>query len=245
MKTQVVTIANRIPDRSREPYYNYGSWLASLRKFDCEPVVLGIGEPWGGLMTIPRRLRQWLRGGNCKSQVLIMSNCYDVIFTAYPDAVAEKWGGGDEVMFNAEKGLFPRMDLANAFPDQGTPWRYLNSGLYIGKPDCILAMLDAMNMDDICDDHPAQSPLHGSGMVNVNDQGWFQFLYASHAVPIVLDCKCDVFQSLSGCEWDEFDLTGKQIVNKVTKTKPLVFHANGGAKDKMLPDLCRKFGLEP
>lgn len=247
MNTQVVTIANRIPNRRAEPYYNYPAWLASCRRHGCEPTVLGMDEPWGGLMTIPRRLRHWLRGGNCTAKYLIMSNCFDVLFTATPDAVAERWGGGDEVMFNAEKDLFPRADLKAAFPDPGTPWRYLNSGMYIGKPASILGMLDAMNMDDIHDDYVSQDDLHGgtNRWIHVNDQGWFQFLYAARCVPIVLDSKCEVFQSFSGCTWDEFDTTGDKVINKVTGTKPLILHFNGGSKNEMLPEICRKFGYEP
>lgn len=246
-KVEVVSVANRVPDRSREPYYNYDAFVDGLRKFDSAPSVIGLGEPWGGLMTIPRRMRQWLREGRCRSEVLIFSNCFDVVFAAHPEEVAARWGGGDEVMFNAEKDLFPRGDLKNAFPDMGFPWRYLNSGLYIGKPGNILAMLEAMNMDDIADDHRADDDLHGGAgkMVHVNDQGWFQFLFAAHPVPMTLDCKCEAFQSLSSCTWDEFDLSKNKIVNKVTGTTPLVFHANGAAKNEMLPDLCRKFGLVP
>lgn len=249
MKTCVVTVADRIPDRSREPYYNYGAWLESLHRLGVEPTVLGIGELWRGLMTIPRRVRHWIKGGHCKTKYVIMSNCFDVLFLAHPDAVIERWGGGDEVIFNAEKDLFPRHDLRYAFPDPGTPWRYLNSGFYMGKTECVLAMLESMNMDDLADDHHAETPWHGSAqgqMVHPNDQGWFQFLYAARPVPMTLDSKCEVFQSFSNCTWDEFDLSQSgKIKNRVTGTHPLVLHCNGGAKDAMLPDLCRKFGFQP
>lgn len=248
---EVVGVANRVPDRKAEPYYYFESFVESLRRFDAAPSVIGLGEPWGGLMTIPRRVRQWLRAGMCRCEILIFSNCFDVVFTAPPDEVAVRWKyihGDDVVTFNAEKGLFPRGDLAHAFPDLGSPWRYLNSGLYIGRPERILAMLDMMNLDDITDDHPAQSPLHGDGQVNTNDQGWFQFLFAAardSPVQLDLDVHCDVFQSFSACTFEEFDLSQKdKIVNRVTGTSPLVLHLNGASKNEMLPDLCRKFGVK-
>jgi hypothetical protein len=247
-KCEVVAVANRWPEKSREPYYNHTAWLESLRRFGTGPTVLGLGEPWGGLMTIPRRVRNWLREGRCKSEILIFSNVFDVIFTAPPDEVADRWGGGDEVTFNAEKDLFPRADLKSAFRDVGTPWRYLNSGMYIGKPGNILAMLEAMYLDDVHDDHIATDDLHGKTgqWVHVNDQGWFQFLYAAHPVPMTLDYKCRVFQCFSSCTWDEFDLSkpGK-VINKVTGTEPPVIHCNGGSKDHMLPILCKHCGLTP
>ena len=81
--------------------------------------------------------------------------------------------------------------------------------------------------------------------MNVVDQNWFQMLYAAQPVPITLDTQCECFQTFSRCTWDEFDLTGKMVKNKVTGTTPLVLHCNGGAKNEMLPELCRKFGLTP
>lgn len=247
-KCEVVGVANRVPGPS-EPWYHYQAWIDSLRKFDAAPSVIGLGEYFQGLICIPRHLRQWLRAGGCKCEYLIFSNCFDVLFTAHPDEVTDRWlamhGGGD-VMFNCEKALFPPSKLGHRFPDTGSPWRYLNSGVYIGKPQSILDMLDAMWLDEICDDHPARSPLHGSGQVNVVDQNWFQLLYAAQPVPITLDTECEVFQCLSACTWDEFDLSkSDKVYNKVTGTQPLVMHCNGGAKNEMLPDLCRKFGITP
>lgn len=246
-KCEVVAVADRVPDRGREWYYRYDAFVDSLRRFDAAPSVLGLGEWWGGLMTIPRRLRQWLREGRCKCEYLIFSNCFDVIFTTHPDEVVARWGEGrDEVTFNAEKDIFPRADLKPFFPDPGTPWRYLNSGLYIGKPGNILAMLDMMQLDDIHDDHRSEDDLHGGAgrMVHVNDQGWFQFLYAAHVCPITLDTKCEVFQCFSSCTLDEFDLSKRdRVINKFTGTEPPILHCNGASKNDILPILCDKFGL--
>ncbi len=246
-KCEVVGVCNQWPDRSRTPYYNHEAWLESLRRFDAAPSVIGLGELWDGLIAIPRHVRKWLRTGACKSKYLIFSNVFDVIFTAHPDEVAERWGCGDDVRFNCEKDLFPESKLAPKFPDTGSPWRYLNSGLYIGKPEAILAMLDAMWLDQICGDHIAGDDLHGTpgSWVHVVDQNWFQLLYAAQPVPITLDTKCELFQCFSRSTWDEFDLTGDGVKNKATGETPLVLHCNGGAKNEMLPVLCKKFGLTP
>lgn len=248
-KCQVVAVANRIPNREREPYYNYGAWIESLAKFGITPTVLGMDQYFKGLICIPRYMRMWLRSGACTAEYLIFSNAFDVLFIAHPDEVADRWlkmYDGNDVMFNCEKHLFPGTWLADRFPDTGSPWRYLNSGLYIGKPATILAMLEAMWLDEICDDYKAEDELHGKRQVNVVDQHWFHLMYAVQPVPITLDTDCHCFQSLSACSWDEFDISqpGK-VVNKVTGATPLVLHCNGGAKNEMLPDLCRKFGCTP
>lgn len=239
---EVVAVINRIPT---EPYYHLQEWLDSLAKFGVKPTVLGLGEHWKGLINIPRYIRKWLREGQCKSPYLIFSNAYDVLFTAHPDEVAEKWGGGDDVMFNCEKDLFPPSRLGHRFPDTGSPWRYLNSGMYIGKPERILDMLESMWLDDIADDHVAYTPLHGSGQVNVVDQNWFQMLYAAQPVPITLDTQCNLFQCFSRCTWDEFELIPGGFRNKITGTQPLIGHFNGGAKNEMLPEMSRHLELRP
>lgn len=253
MRTQVVSVTNRIPDRGREPYYRFDAFIESLRRFSFDPVILGMGQPWWGLMTKPRRLRHWLRGnGHCMlggaawdADLLIVCDSYDVIFTAHPDKIGEKFGLSDEVMFNAEKGLFPRGDLQHAFAYSDTPWRYLNSGLFIGKPQNILAMLEAMNLDDIADDYMSPDIEHGGGgrWVHTNDQGWYQYAYAAHPVPMTLDSMCEIFQTCSACTLDEFDLSGEMVKNKVTGTTPLVWHFNGGSKNDLLPVFLKKWGL--
>lgn len=257
----VVTVTSRIPDRSREPYYRYNLWHDSVTSFGIEPTVLGMGEHWQGLMTKPRRLRDWLRSGACTADTLIVTDSYDVVFTVSPEDVAADYTARrDEykrnpILFNAEKGIFPRGELTYRFADiasygeGGKPWwteggqpawKYLNSGFYIGAPSQVLALLEAMWLDDIHDDY--QRP--DGSWVHVNDQGWYQTLFCAQPVPMTLDYRCEIVQCCSACSLDEFDLTGKRIKNIVTGTEPLVWHFNGGSKNDLLPAMLPKWGME-
>lgn len=252
MSVQVVTVTSRIPDRTREPYYRYQLWHDSLTYHGCEPVVLGMGEHWGGLMTKPRRLRDWLRSGACTADTLIVTDSYDVVFTASPDKVVDRYEQvwpHFPIVFNAEKGLFPRGELASRFDaatfdflrdDNGMAWRYLNSGFYIGQPAHILTLLEAMWLDDIHDDYRKPD----GSWVHPNDQGWYQTLFCAQPVPMVLDYRADVVQCCSACSLQEYDLTGERIRNVVTGTKPLVWHFNGGSKNDLLPAFLPKWGME-
>jgi hypothetical protein len=255
MSVQVVSVTSRIPDRTREPYYRYQLWHDCLTHLGCEPVVLGMGERWQGLMTKPRRLRDWLRSGACTADTLIVTDSYDVVFTASPDDVAaafRTWQMNQReknaILFNAEKGLFPRGELADQFLSKRfildrwdeIPWAYLNSGFYIGDPAQILKLLEAMWLDDIHDDY--QRP--DGSWVHVNDQGWYQTLFCAQPVPMVLDYRCEIVQCCSACSLEEFDLTGKKIKNVVTGTEPMVWHFNGGSKNDLLPAFLPKWGME-
>lgn len=254
MSVTVVSVTSRIPDRTREPYYRYNLWHDSLTHLGCQPVVLGMGEHWGGLMTKPRRLRDWLRSGACTSDVLIVTDSYDVVFTVSPEQVAEWYQ--DEcidhhkqppIMFNAEKGLFPRGELVDRFVKlaeermaSGATWQYLNSGWYIGTPSQILKMLEAFWLDDIHDDYQRKD----GTWVHPNDQGWYQTLFCAQPVPMTLDYRCEIVQCCSACTIEEFDLSGEHIKNVMTGTTPLVFHFNGGSKNDLLPAFLPKWGME-
>jgi hypothetical protein len=72
VSAEIVTVANRIPSREREPYYRPDVFFESLRRFAITPgaglTVLGMNEEWRGLMTKPRRLRNWLRAGGVRGR---------------------------------------------------------------------------------------------------------------------------------------------------------------------------------
>lgn len=246
MSLTLLTITNRIPG-PKEWYYRYNTWLQSIRRFGVEPVVLGMGEEWKGLMTKPRRLRQYLRDGKCSTDLLLVTDSYDVVFTAPPVEIEQRYREvwpELPVVFNAEKGIFPRTDLADKFPDPGTPWRYLNSGLMIGPPASILKMLEGMWLDDIHDDYK----LPEGRWVNPNDQAWMQVFYVVQPVQIILDTHCRLFQCLSECSTDDVEMHAGpdglgRMKNKATGTVPLVLHFNGAAKNHLMPWMLPMLGL--
>lgn len=249
MKCQVVTVANRVPDRSREGYYRFDMFLKSLARHNVAPTVLGMNEWWGGLMTKPRRLREWLRAGHCTAEILIVCDAFDIVFVDPPEQSGEaflKTWPSAPIVFNAERGIFPRGELAHKFDDIPGPWKYLNSGFFIGTPAHILAMLEAMWLDDIVDDVKASDALHGGAgrWINPNDQGWYQLMYAAQPVPIQIDERCSIAQCLSACTLDEFDLEGPRIRNRVKNTRPGVWHFNGGSKNDLMPVFLKHWGLE-
>lgn len=259
MNAEVVTVSSRVPT---EPYYHLGVFLESLRRFAEVPTNIGEGCQWRGLMTKPYLLREWLRAGKNRSDRLIVCDAWDIIFVQHPhgigDRCAELWG--DAVVFNGEKGCWPREDLRGAFPDDGSPWRFLNSGFMCGPADKILALVEAMDIERVGFDPP--------GGPYPNDQGEYQALFAlqsrplkiwgypvvdsesgeavpeyMHGVKMVVDTQCVLAQTGSACTLDEFDFSGPQIVNRLTGTTPGVWHFNGGAKELLMPAVRKKLNL--
>jgi hypothetical protein len=239
MPTQVVSVSSRIPT---QPYYHYSEYLASLSKFGVTPTILGMDEPFVGLMTKPNLFRTWLRAGLNTTDRIILADAWDVVFCEHPDAIGERCESlfGDATVFNGEKGCWPRADLAEHFPDDGSPWRYLNSGIICGLASNVLAILEFMGLEAIGLDRRSED---GSHMIEPNDQGEFQRVFVEQPVPMVVDTQCSLAQTLSACEMSEFDLTGEQIRNKITGTTPGVFHFNGGAKEICGPSFFARLDL--
>lgn len=237
MSTKVITVSSRIP---KEPYYHYDKFLASLDRFGVKPIVLGMDKPWQGLMTKAFLYREYLRAGGHEPRRIILCDAWDIVFARHPNGIAGDCAlnYGDAVVFNGEKACWPRADLADVFPDKGTPWRYLNCGFICGTPENILTMLEAMDLETIGVDRTENGK-----KIEPNDQGEFQALFGKQPVPMVVDAECVAAQTLSACTLDEFDLSGEFIVNRTTGYEPGVFHFNGGSKELMMPQFLAKLKL--
>jgi hypothetical protein len=134
----------------------------------------------------------------------------------------------DKVTFNSEINCFPDWGLASRYPLANSKWRYLNAGIYTGKVENILQMLD-MVLNKI---------------IGSMDQLEFSKLFLDSKL-INLDYKCQVFQTLySGSvggkvDTSDFIVQNGFIYNKHYKTTPLLFHCNGKADASNLLDLIK------
>lgn len=236
--TEVVTVASRIP---KEPYYRYEVFIESLRRFGETPTVLGMGMPFRGLMEKPLHFRRWLREKRNKQPRIIICDSFDLIFAAHPHGIGDRCAElfGDAIVFNGEKGCWPRADLAEHFPDVGTPWRYLNSGFMCGPAEKILELLESMDLESVGVDHVRKDGTKSEP----NDQGEFQKAFVAQPVKMVVDGRCQVAQTFSACTLDEFDFSGGRILNKLTGTYPGVLHGNGNSKELIVPTIIRTLNL--
>ncbi len=238
MITPVLTCHSREP-RAFETYYRYWALVNSLRRLGCAPTTLAYNDSsFAGLMSKPFFFCNWLKTNRPTGHV-ILCDAWDVIFTEHPDSLVERCKSlhGDAVVFNAERSCWPRADLAEHFPDTGTPWRYLNSGFICGPSERVLAMLEALDIESIGFDRPDGK----GGRFEPNDQGYFQELFLKQPVPMALDGKCEIAQSFSGCDMNDFEITAQGVLNKVTGTRPGVAHFNGGSKNNVPQEIIQHF----
>jgi hypothetical protein len=254
LNAQVVTCSSRAP-RDFEDYYRPHKFYASLQRFAEGAVNLAAGREheYNGLMSKPYFLREWLRAGNNRSDRLIVCDAWDVIFTQHPHGIGDRCAAqfGDAIVFNGEKGCWPREDLRDQFPDDGSPWRFLNSGFMCGPAERIQALLEAMPIDEIGFDRDENGNIRknvNGGDLNPNDQGEYQSLYCQqsvHGVECVVDTQCQFAVTLHDWPAETFDFAGEPAnwKNLVTGTTPGVWHGNGNGKNHILPVVIERMGL--
>mmetsp|Transcript_22233 Transcript_22233/g.66742 ORF Transcript_22233/g.66742 Transcript_22233/m.66742 type:complete len:164 (-) Transcript_22233:510-1001(-) len=120
---------------------------------------------------------------------------------------------GKPLVFSGECGCWPQVQrdhgvtCRDAYPPSPTPYRYLNSGSWIGRAHVAARFLRLII---------ARAGKTGSALHKLNDQELASELYAT-AVP-----DCD--------PWLDLREVGGVYHNTRTGSRPAVFHYNGGGK---------------
>lgn len=141
--------------------------------------------------------------------VILFTDAYDVFYGRGLKTIVERFlGFKSEIVFSAETSLWP--DRSLRFPPTSTPFRYLNSGTFIGRVGEIRRMLN--------------SPIEKSD----DDQLFLQKQFLTGKYNAVLDVECYIF-----CTHEpSAQITKEMIYNPVTKCYGCIYHGNGGAEAK-------------
>jgi hypothetical protein len=221
---------------------------AVRNKFDL--IILGWGVPWRGLS---QKLEA--AHGYAKSlpprDIILFTDAFDVLFTGDPEEIKRIFlQSNATVIFSAECGCWPHVienggrDCFQRYPQSPTPYRYLNSGAWIGYAAQAAQMLEIVIKEA------------GNNFANANDQKLMADLFMSKRVDIQLDYYNTIFQSmhmtldppLKHCnpvDDLQFDSVSKRWVNRVTHGKPAVIHFNGGGKKVHLPMEAKSWYKDP
>ena len=201
-------------------------------------VILGWGAKWIGLsqkLEAAQKYAKNLPDGHS----ILFTDAFDVLFCQSPEKVMEEYEKfNTDIIFSAECGCWPHVmeeggrkcksDKNGGYPVSPTPYRFLNSGTWIGKADTASEMLLAVM-------HEA-----GKDFANANDQKLVADFYMAGRFGIKLDFYNKLFQSmhmtldppLPYCNpADDVTVTPEgTFYNKRTKSLPGVLHFNGGGK---------------
>lgn len=165
-------------------------------------------------------------------EIVMFVDAYDVVITAGEKEIVDKFlSFHSPIVFSAEAGCWPFMDgrkggqqiCDNVYPPSVTPYRFLNSGAWIGYVGAARSAFQAM----------MRLP---EAEAKAIDQELASIVFLKNNSGIVLDYNSDIFQSVHMSQSHlrlELDPKGStsRWRNTITKTLPAVFHFNGGAKN--------------
>lgn len=232
---EIITVSSHRPS---EWYYCYDEFFKSAQVHGHEVTVLGQNGEYKGLISKPKILKAYLDAKLPRKKNVIFADCWDLLFLRDPSEAFDLWDK-KSILFNSELTLFPRGDLLEAFPDGGSPYRFLNSGFFIGEWDQIRDLLTKMKLEEIPDDFRKPD----GSMHHENDQEYYLQAYADKLVPMTLDSQCQVCQTLHAVPKEEIELISwDRFKNVRTGSEPPIAHANGGGKDgPIMPTLVQNW----
>jgi len=229
-----------------DPVDGYKRFVDSAVTYGFPYVCLGFGKPWcgndmakgagGGHKVV--LLKEYLQSFDDNDERLIVfSDCYDAVLSCSPDMIINKFreiqkSNNVDVLFSGEALIWPDASLTNQFPDQETPYKFLNSGGFIGSIKNIKKLITTHieSYDD--------------------DQLYYQLEYLKSVkgeidLKIKLDAKAEIFQTLSShFEYITINDSKSKVYNKLTDTTPMLVHGNGGPDSKTFVDkLCNYINL--
>ena len=209
---------------------------SSIRN-DIDIVILGWDIKWTGLSQKLQAAHSYVKSLP-PSDIILFTDAYDVLFTDKITNIHEKFLSlsnrtNSKIIFSAECGCWPHvMEDKNIclfkYPMSPTPYRYLNSGTWIGYAKDSVIMLQEIIKEA------------GNDFLNANDQKLVADMYINNRNGIKLDFFNEIFQSmhmtldppLPYCNpiQDIILTSNKTYYNKRTNTIPSVIHFNGGGK---------------
>tara|TARA_Y100000590_G_scaffold470383_1_gene664323 strand:+ start:2486 stop:5830 length:3345 start_codon:yes stop_codon:yes gene_type:complete len=185
--------------------------------------ILGLDQTWsggdmkkgpGGGMKLNLLKRELVEYND--EDIILFSDSYDVIFLTNEDEIMNKYNKfKSKVVFAGEKKCWPEPSMSKLFTGN-TPYKYINSGGFIGEVKTIREIID-IDFEDSYD-----------------DQYLIHTRYDKFRQDIKIDENCEIFQTSSD-EINELTVVFQtnRIFNTLTNAKPCHYHGNGGKNTKI------------
>jgi hypothetical protein len=187
---------------------NLGSgsdWLSAMEGFDGLPKV--------------EIVKEYLKGLPDDDLVLFMDG-YDTVLADHPDVVVERFLGFNvDILFSAEESCWPLVEdklFMSKWKDEGTPYKYLNSGVYMGRAKAISDFLEMESTDSLGDDQLYMQTRFLTATTS-------EFPYK-----VALDSEAYIFQSHD----PQVQVVNGQLWNPRTHCCGCIYHGNGGSEAK-------------
>jgi hypothetical protein len=182
-------------------------------------------------------------------EIFVFTDAYDAFFLGDAREILEKFHKtGKKLVFSTETACWPDASLKDYYPEVESPYRYLNSGGFIGYAGFVKELLAETSVD-----------VKPSDAFYWSNQYFWTKKYLENTDDIGLDSGCEIFNTFSPetgfafldgneisvayknymVEWFKniFENREARLYNKVMKTFPSHVHYNGYSKCLMEEDI--------
>jgi hypothetical protein len=187
--------------------------INSVNKFKW-PFILIEAKPWRGFCTKVIETYKLLKD-NPQIDGFFFCDANDVVVLGTLQEAYEKLEanyGTDKLVASAERGCWPRQDWEKNYVDRfDHRFNYLNSGLYYSPSELFINLVESYM--------PAYED---------DDQKYLTEIFLFDNLDrVVLDNNCEVFQSYSFIDPDDYAYSGTRLHNLKTGTEAPLVHGNG------------------
>ena len=146
------------------------------------------------------------------NDIVLFTDAYDVFYSGDKTTILNRFKEMNKpIVFGAEACCYPDGSKANLYPKTNSRFRYLNSGLFIGKIGAFRECMKNYIFDD-----------------DVNDQLWWTEIFLNNQHLIELDYTNQLFLN---CVWmNEKDILISDDKVTYNNTTPQIIHGNGPSK---------------
>src|SRR5579872_5644872 len=182
--------------------------IASCHKHQIDIKVLGMGKPFPGLGLKFLLMQEYLETLD-ENEIVMFVDAFDVLIVADKQVILNKFLKMHvPFLIAAEMGCYPYEELANQYLLSPTPFRFINTGTFIGYVGYIKKWLKEMSPFD----------------VRENDQGVATLHFLKNKEFYVLDYHCELFLPLFmvNPEKIHINIHTKSVHNLYTNSEPCV-----------------------
>lgn len=186
---------------------------SSCNQHHIDLEIIGLGLPYYGNGTKLLRMSEYLETLD-DDDIVMFVDAFDVLIIADKEVILSKFLDMNvPFVMSAEKNCFPFSHLASEYPETASPFKYINSGGFIGYVGTLKSWLTDLKPFDL----------------QKGDQGQITIHYLLHRNDFVIDTSCELFLSLYQVKAEEIAIDEHQRVVRCLTTggEPCAIHANG------------------
>lgn len=151
------------------------------------------------------------------NDVILFTDAYDVALIGTQRDILQRYKQfHSPIVFGGEQYCHPDADRATQYTTtRGTPFPYLNSGLFIGRVWALRKCMEGYSYED-----------------SEDDQRFWTNVYFKHRSLITIDTHAKLFLNCAGLEKKQilYNRFKQTLFYSGTDTRPLLLHANGSDK---------------